>query len=133
MAQDVVVKESLSEGMVRSGADLTRQLDEAGWPVTASLWLYDPDSNQWRLLLASPTVGTGGPRKAYAAIQDVLSAASGDAAALALDDVGVLPDDDSLVQLLRAAMATGPGIAGTRFNRNVINGRFIEDAYIYRV
>lgn len=119
--------------MVRSGADLTRQLAEAGWQVTASLWLYDPDSNQWRLLLASPTVGTGGPRKAYATIQDVLSAASGDAAALALDDVGVLPDDDSLVQLLRAAIATGPGIAGIRFSRNVVNGRFIEDAYIYRV
>ena len=59
MAQDTVVKEPLTEAMIRAGAELTRRLDELRWPVFASLWLYLSEGNQWRLMLASPLVASG--------------------------------------------------------------------------
>jgi hypothetical protein len=37
------------------------------------------------------------------------------------------------VALLRKAVSTGPGISGVRITNNAVNGRIIDDAYIYRV
>jgi hypothetical protein len=38
-----------------------------------------------------------------------------------------------LLQLLKGAIQTGPGINGIRFSRNMINGTYIDDAFIYRL
>lgn len=133
MAQDIVVKDPLTQSMIRAGAALTRKLDELRWPVVASLWLYLPESNQWRLILASPRVKSEGPRKSYERIQTAITSVSSLKGRLALTDIGVVEPEDSLIALLRVAIGTGPTVGGIRFTRNVINGHFIEDAYIYRV
>ena len=133
MAQDVVVKESLTEAMIRAGAALTRKLDERRWPVVASLWLYASEANQWRLLLASPLVASDGPRKSYEIVQAALAATPAAEGTMSLSDVGVTEPTAPLISLLRAAVGTGPVVGGLRFTREVINGRFIEDAYIYRM
>ncbi len=133
MAQNTVVKEPLTEAMVRAGAQLTRKLDELRWPVLASLWLYQSESNQWKLIIASPAVTTDGPKKSYEKIQAALANTPDAAGALTLSDIGVTDPKDPLILLLRAAIKTEPTVSGIRFTRNVINGRFIEDAYIYRM
>jgi hypothetical protein len=133
MAQDIVVKESLTDTMIRAGAELTRKLDALQWPVLASLWLYESEGNQWKLVLASPRVKSEGPKKSYETIQSALAETTGAKETLALSDIAVTDPDDPLIALLRIAIRTGPTVEGLRFTRNVINGRFIEDAYIYRV
>lgn len=133
MAQDSVVKQVLTEEMIKAGADLTRKLDEMGWPVFASLWLYLTDSNDWILLLASPRVASEGPKQAYEVVQRALAEISKPENAITLSKVGVSDLANPLIALLRVAVGTGPGISGIRFTRNVINGQFIEDAYIYRI
>jgi hypothetical protein len=72
VAEDVVVKEHLSENLIEAGVVLTHALDETEWPVTAALWLFFSESNQWRLIFASPTVNKEGPRNAYKHIQNAL-------------------------------------------------------------
>jgi hypothetical protein len=133
MAEETVVKEMLTKEMIEAGADLTRRLDEAGLMVSASLWLYIPDSNLWRLIIASPAVRKDGPKKVYRKIQSVLAKIPGDAAIIRLKDISVVEDNDPLILLLRIPLRTGDGISGIRFSRNTINGHFIEDTYIYRV
>ena len=133
MAQDSVVKEQLTDDMIRAGAELTKGLDELQWPVLASLWLYGSEGGQWRLILASPRVTTDGPKKSYETIQAALAAIPGAKGILTLSSIGVADPKDSLITLLHVAIRTGPTIGGIRFTRNVINGHFIEDAYIYRV
>jgi hypothetical protein len=133
MAEETVVKEILTKEMIEAGADLTRRLDEAGLKVSASLWLYIPDSNLWRLIIASPAVRTDGPKKVYRKIQSILSRIPGDASIIRLTDISVVEDNDPLILLLRIALRTGDGISGRRFSRNTINGHFIEDTYIYRI
>lgn len=133
MAQDGVVKEPLTEAMIRAGAELTRKLDERGWPVVASLWLYRSEANRWRLVMASPLVAADGPRKSYEIVQTALEATPAAEGTMSLSDVGVTEPTDPLIALLLAAARTEPMAEGLRFTRTVINGRFIDDLYIYRV
>lgn len=128
-----MVKESLTEAMIRAGAELTKKLDELRWPVLASLWLYLSEGNQWKLVLASPLVASDGPKKSYETIQAALGKTPAAEGAVALSDIGVTDPKNPLIELLHVAINTGPTVGGIRFTRNVINGHFIEDAYIYRL
>ena len=133
MAQDGVVKEPLTEAMIRAGAELTRKLDERGWPVIASLWWYRSEPNRWRLLLASPRVVAEGSWKSYEVVQAALAATPAAEGVLPLSDVSVTEPTDPLIAVLCAAARTETMAEGLRFTRTVINGRFIDDAYIYRM
>jgi len=127
-----VVKEQLTGVMIEAGAELTAKLDETGLPLTAALWLFMPDLNEWRLLFASPEVTTKGPREVYERIQRAISQLGDKASAVPLSMVGLIDADADLVRLLKLAIRTGPGIHRIRFSKNVIDGHFIDDALIYR-
>jgi hypothetical protein len=134
MVTEVVVKESLSTDMISAGAELTRLLDESRLIVSASLWLYIPETNVWRFVIGSPEVRTHGPRKAYKKIQSVVSKMSEDQPKIPLKDITVVDSNDPLISLLRVAIGTtGNVISDIRVTHNVINGVLIEDAYIYRI
>src|SRR3989441_4127236 len=133
MAEDTLVKDVLTDAMIKAGAELTRKLDEVEWPVVASFWLYAPELNTWKLVVASPVVTSSGPRRAYEAIQKSLATLTNARAQLALSDIEVVEPRHYLVSLLRVAINTGPTINGIRFTKNVINGHFVHDAYIYRM
>ena len=133
MAEEVVVKEVLTKEMIEAGAELTRLLDQTPLVVSASLWLYIPESNIWRLIIVSPEVKTSGPKKVYQKIQPILSQILEEKPSIGLKDISVVENDDPLIALLRVAIRTGDGISGIRFSKNIINGHFIEDAYIYRM
>jgi hypothetical protein len=133
VAENAVVKEQLTDAMIEAGAELTRKLDESGVPIVAALWLFLPDANEWRLIFASPEVSAGGPRKMYEQIQKALQELGQKASVIPLSMIGLLDATAELVQLLRIAARTGPGVVRIRFSKNVINGHFIDDALIYRV
>jgi hypothetical protein len=131
MAEETLVKEQLTDEMIQAGEALTRQLDRVGWPVAASLWLFEPDDNEWKLMLASPTVTGGGPKAAYDAVSKALSALHEHLTSL--QHIRVVDPNHPIIRLLASAVSTGQTISGIRFSKNTINGRFIDDAYLYRV
>lgn len=133
MAEETVVKEVLTQEMIQAGADLIRRLDEAQLEISTSLWLYMPDKNLWRLLIASPSVRKEGPKKVYQKIQTVLSKMPDDAPQILLQDISAVEDIHPLISSLKVSMRLGGGVSGRRLSRSTINGHFIEDAYIYRV
>ncbi|MBI2843759.1 MAG: hypothetical protein HYX78_10200 [Armatimonadetes bacterium] len=133
MAEEILVKEPLTEKMVRAGEQLTRHLDEFGFGVTASFWLYTSDWNEWRLVIASPRVEAEGPRAAYAAIDEVLSREPEDIKAeLGLHNITAIDPSSRLVKAFQSAVRTGGGISGIRFSRSRADDMYIEDAYVYR-
>lgn len=133
MAENTVVKDQLTDAMVEAGAELTRKLDQVGLHTDAAFWLFMPETNEWRLLFASPEVSTQGPRSVYKQIRLALQQLGDKASATPLSVIGLLDDDAELIRLLKIAIRTGPDISRIRFSKNVINGHFIEDALIYRV
>lgn len=130
MAEETLVKEALTEDMIVAGADLTRSLDRAHWPVAASLWSFVPETNQWRLILASSAVAEEGPLAAYRHVSQALRSS---ASKLSLDSVSVVAPTDSLVKVLTSAYRTDSGLEGRRVFRTAINGHFVDDAYVYRL
>ncbi len=133
MAEETVVKEMLKQEMVQAGSGLTRRLDEAHLEVCASLWLYLPEKNLWRLIVASSAVRQDGPKKVYQHIQTILSKMPDKPWKIPLHDISVVEESDPLIASLRTSMDTKDEMSGRRFSRDTINGHFIEDAYIYKM
>lgn len=134
MAEEVLVKESISREMILAGERLSEHLIGSGLPVDGLLWLYDPESNAWRFVVASPEVKSLGPKSVYQNLRPIVNELpERGEEVVAWDDIFVVDSKDSLVQLLRQAIRTGQAISGIRFSRNIVNGVLIEDAYIYRL
>ena len=128
-----MVETVLTKEMIDSGAHLIRRLDERSIQPDAAFWLYFPDKETWKLVIAEMQVSKLGPKQGYQKIQQVLREFDEEIPQLALDDITLLDTDAPVVSLLRSAIRTGPGISGIRFKGNVINGTVVEDAYIYRL
>lgn len=131
MAEEPLVKEPLTGEMINAGMELTRRLDEANWPFVASFWYFVPEQNQWKLIFASPRLLSDGPAQAYYAIRRASAGLREQFPSL--KQIVVAPPDDEVVRTLGLAVDTEWTISGIRFSHNTINGRFIEDAYLYRV
>lgn len=132
MAENILVKEQLTEGMIDAGAEITRKLEELGLPINAAFWFLTPETHEWRLLFASPEVDSKGPLEVYKRIGHALDVLGDKAAPVSFSDISVLGSNADLVRLLRIGVPTGPSIGRIRFSRNVINGRYIDDVLIYR-
>ena len=69
----------------------------------------------------------------YKQIQKAISKLKNEVTELSLEDVALAKPQAPIVEVMKTAIKTGPGISGIRFSQNVINGVLIEDAYIYRL
>ena len=128
-----MVKPDLTAQMIDAGRQLLELLDQKKFRTRACFWLYFPETDRWRFVLASHEVRVRGPLAAYRKVQALARKVPEATEVFAPGDVTVLKDNDPLVVLLRKAMSTGPGISGIRVSNNSINGTFIDDAYIYRL
>ncbi|MEP6742595.1 MAG: hypothetical protein ABJB61_08860 [bacterium] len=133
MAEEVLVKESISSEMIAAGQQLARYLNDSELPTDALLWFYSPEDNAWRFVVATSEVRNRGPKSVYQQLRQIVSTIPAEERKIPLDNIFVLDSHDPLIQLLGSAVATGDEIAGIRFTRNVINGVLIEDAYIYKL
>jgi hypothetical protein len=130
MAEEILVTEALTDEMIAAGAELTKALDRAQWPVGASFWLFDPEINLWRLVLASPKVDQEGPLKSYRHVNEVLRRMS---IAVPLASVSVVSPNHPNVRAFQSVYPEDRDMKGRRVFRTAINGRFIDDAYVYRI
>ena len=126
MAQTTVV-----DARFALGAEVLQRLDRRGFPIRDAFWLYYPEDSDWRLWLGTTIAAKDGPSRAYRRVRSALHGIpSGD---LDLAHIVVVGLDHPLLQALRTALKTGPGIHAIRFSNNTINGLYIDDAYIYRL
>lgn len=125
MYKRILVRELIDEGLRLLGA-----LDRAGFSVQAAFWVDLPESNYWRLVLASPEVEEYGPTAAYRKVQMAL--ASLNPSALSLDDISVFSPSDQTYLALRD-LAAGPGRLGTGPAHGRPANIVFEDALIYHL
>jgi hypothetical protein len=130
--KETMVDQILTNEMIESGKALIQKMDEKGIQPDAALWLYFPDIQAYKLLIAEIKVGKIGPRDIYKKIQNILSKLPKEKK-LSLDDIALAKPNAPIIALLKVALKTDPGISGIRFTNNVINGTVVEDAYIYRL
>jgi hypothetical protein len=126
MDQAALVDRDMAEGR-----RVVQALDRAAFPVVAALWVFVPEENDWRLLIASPDVTKLGPRGAYEAIQQALLQATID---LPLYRISAVPPEDPLVTELRIFAGTdaAPFLGGTTLRGTAVGDVYVEGAYVYR-
>jgi hypothetical protein len=132
VGEEEMVAMTLTKEMIEAGATLVRNLDTSEIKPDAAFWLYYPDAERWRLVLAEANLDQG-LRPIYEKIQEVFSSAKADLQEISLDDVTLTKSDSPIVVLLRDATRRGKGTSGIRFTNIAIQGTFIDDAYIYRI
>jgi hypothetical protein len=125
-----MVTANLVEPKIEGGANLLQALDQAGVTVTSALWLYDQDSEVWRLLIATPLFDEFGPMEAYRRIQEVLAR---EQHSIDLLDISARSPSDAIIEAIHSAVQTVPGISQIWFTGSNVNGVHINDAYIYRL
>ena len=128
-----MVTQALTPELIDAGEKLLEALDASGLKVRAAFWFFSPEPGVWKLMVSIPGLVGQGPKKAYKRIQACLAKIAEAAPSLSLDDVVLAKGGEPILDLLRRAIRTGPGISGIRFTNNVVNGALIHDAYIYRL
>ena len=131
MAQTAMVTNYLTDQMIEAGKTVLEQLDASNVDVSAALWLLEPESQSWRLVLAIREVDRQGPKAVYKKIDAALQRTAKGKTSLSLQDISAVSPKDAVITLLRKVVKTEKD-PGLRFSRNTINGHYIEDAYIYR-
>lgn len=129
----MVIRTTLTPEMIDAGGRLAQMLEVHGVEADAVFWLYSPDVETWRLVVAHPGLGERGATPIYREIQDILAEMPEDEGSIVLSDVTLKKPEAEIVTLLRKAVGTGPDSHGVRFQRGAVDARYIEDAYVYRI
>lgn len=117
--------------LIAEGGRLVAALDDDGLGPDIAFWLWFRDVGGFRLILSGGGLATG-PRDAAA--RRVRKILAEDRSFARLDEalVGVRDPDARVVQAIRDAVSTGPGLHGIRIRDNVVGGVRLQRAYIYR-
>lgn len=132
MAEEILVKESLTKEMIEAGGELLRRLEKTGLEVAAAFWLYTSETNEWRLMLACPSVDTEGLRHPYGMIWDVLYGRPDGIEGIESTDTIVLSPSETLVRALANVLGL-IDIAKKRLGPTGINSIPVDDIYVYFV
>ena len=117
---------------IEGGERLLRALDKADLDIHAALWIYLPDPDEWRLMIAFPLVDREGPKKAYMLIQSELAELT-PPPEISLRNISAVGLEHPLIRALQKLVHRDSGTKGIWLSNNSINNIFIEAAYIYRM
>ena len=132
MAEEIVVKELLSDKKIEAGKQLIQKLESRGIDVAGALWLFHAESSAWKLTLAFSHVSEKGARGFYERVQKAIDRLGNPE--VSLGEVRVLDSGDPLIKALRHTIKTGSkDLTTIRLTRNMVDGRYIEDALVYRM
>jgi hypothetical protein len=85
----------------------------------------------WRLLIATEIFDKHGPLEAYRRILQILESIG---IPLALQEISVVSERNSLIKLLKSVVTTEPdSTEGIPLSARLIDRVYVDDAYIYRM
>lgn len=131
-----MVKTSLVERDLNEGKRILEALDRpkpngTSFRVKAAFWLYRPELEGWRLMLATPLVDEKGRLATYAHLRKLLDSIQ--PLNLSTHNISVVSPRDPLVKALRGAQRVAADSDDVRFSGAMIGGTYIEDAYLYHL
>ncbi len=124
-------KTALVSSDLERGFEVLRALDKADLKLSVALWAYLPQYEDWRLVISARKLDGLDVRDAYGLVNESFNASG-----LPIEhtpSVVILPNNDPFVKDLRRMFAKTRSVEGMRLGGRTIGGRFLEDAYIYRI
>lgn len=127
-------EKALVEGLINDAVVLIQKLDEVEISPTFVAWYYYDDADEWRLLIASPTLDPLLQKQEAVAYRKVIEALSSTSpSALGVSDLKLVSTNYQLLQALKFLVKTGPqGIARVHCTDCTMNGVFIKEVFILR-
>jgi hypothetical protein len=126
-----VDKTALVAADFATGLKLVQALDRSPLSISVALWLYSWEHEDWRFVLASRRLDAAKPAEAYGLVHDALTAAG-----ISLEQTPtpmILKMSDPFIRELRRMFAKAKSVEGMRLGSQLIGGRFVEDALVYRI
>ena len=127
MAEEILVKETLSRDDIEAGEELLGRLDASEGDVIAAYWIFDPEVAHWRLEFVSPLVESKGPLWFYAKTYSLRKAAD-----LDVESISVIGPKYTFYKDLVNAVNSRKPLSDIRLNRVMVGGQLV-DLYIYRL
>ncbi len=121
--------EALVDSRVEAGEQLIKQLDKRNFGIVAAFWLFYPEVDRWRLVIA-PKVEMQHVIESYLAVVRAMRELKIPPEVLASDDVNLIQPYDPLLRGI--AMFRIEGLSRVRLKSNWLNGVYLEDALVYR-
>jgi hypothetical protein len=101
------------------------------FPADGALWLYQSESGEWHLLIATSRVDQVGPRKAYEELSDVTRRVRADSAQLLR--IELISPKQPFYEALRSVFGKTASVEGARLGNTQVGGMYINDAYLYEI
>ncbi len=114
---------------IATGGQIIDVLDAAGIKVAVALFMLPAASEDWRLVLSSPALDQTETGKPYLQFVNAV----GGKFHYTLPVIEILTMDDEFVREMRRLFGIARDVAGMRLGGHTLGGRYIEDAYVYRV
>ena len=103
----------------------------ASFPFEGLLWLFQPELNEWRLVIATPMVDEVGPRKAYGKLWQITQDIPANTDQTLR--VTLVSPNLPLYQALRSVFGKTASVEGARLGNTQVGGMYIDDAYLYEI
>lgn len=113
------------------GQEAIDALDAAGLTVNVALWAWLGEYEDWRLVLASRKLDKEGPRRRYELVNEATDAAG--IGIQRVPEILILKTVDPFIRELRQLFGKSKSAEGMRLGGQVIGGRYIRDAWVYRI
>ena len=101
------------------------------FPAKGALWLFQSESGEWHLLIATPKVDEIGPRKAYEELADLTRLMPVDSGQLR--KVELISPRLPFYKALRSVFGKTASVEGARLGNTQVGGMYIDDAYLYEI
>lgn len=101
------------------------------FPIQGILGLWELETGEWHLVIASPKVDTLGPWDAYRELAAVTHDVSTDSRQRL--KIELISPKQPMYQALRSVFARTASVEGSRLGNTQVAGMFIDEAYLYEI
>ncbi len=124
--------EALTAPDIDFGTSLWRALRNTNqFPFNGVFWLFEPETDEWRLMIATPRLDVVGPKNAYTELAEVTKSIPGNNPQLRR--IQLISPKHPFYQALRTVFGQKASVEGTRLGNTQIGGTYIDDAYLYEI
>jgi hypothetical protein len=124
--------EALTEPDIEFGKALWRSLrDSNQFPINGIFWLFNSESGEWHLVIATPKIDSVGPRRAYAELSAVTKSIQSDSTQRLR--IELISPSHPFYQALHSVFGDTASVEGARLGNTQVGGMYINDAYLYEI
>ena len=116
---------------IQRGADVVAALDQAKVKVSVALFANFAEYGDWRMVLAARAFDEVKITDAYGLLHESLSAGGIGVEKTPL--ILIFRMSDPFIRQLRKRFGKTKSVEGVRLGGQLFGGRFVEDAYVYRI